>query len=162
MISIYKKIIFLFLAIITLSSISCNKDEEDQLVGEERLKKYIDKNYQDLEPEESEIYFIKQKTGNGKNAVTGDSIYITFNAYYITDNSEEKLYTNRERDNPLKFQLGQANSVIKGLEEGIKMMRENDTAILIIPYDLGYGAVKTGTVPAYSPLKIYVELLICK
>ncbi|UTW64149.1 FKBP-type peptidyl-prolyl cis-trans isomerase [bacterium SCSIO 12741] len=40
---------------------------------------------------------------------------------------------------PIKFVVGEAN-IIPGWNEGIQLMREGETALLILPAELGYGS----------------------
>ena len=49
--------------------------------------------------------------------------------------------------------------VIKGWDEAIALMKEGGTAKLIIPSDLAYGATGSGSIPAYTTLVFYVELV---
>ena len=54
--------------------------------------------------------------------------------------------------------MGQGK-VLKGLEEGIGMMRVGEKARFVLPYTLAYGANPYGNIPAYANLVFDVELL---
>ena len=61
-----------------------------------------------------------------------------------------------ERGEPLTFPL---EAVIKGWQEGLKLMKVGGKAMLTIPSDLGYGAQGTGPIPPAAVLNFEVELL---
>ena len=49
--------------------------------------------------------------------------------------------------------------VLRGLEEGIGLMRVGEKARLVLPYTLAYGENPYGNIPAYSNLVFDVELI---
>ncbi len=53
----------------------------------------------------------------------------------------------------------QADAVIPGFSEGLRMMAKTGIARLCIPAALGYGAQKTGPIPANADLVFQIELL---
>jgi FKBP-type peptidyl-prolyl cis-trans isomerase len=60
---------------------------------------------------------------------------------------------------PFSFTLG-TGSVIKGFEEGVSSMKVGGKRLLIIPSDLGYGAIGSGSsIPPNSTLLFDLELL---
>jgi len=59
---------------------------------------------------------------------------------------------------PIRFTLG-TGAVIKGWDEAIALMKEGGRATLVIPSDLAYGAAGTGSIPPYTSLVFYVELV---
>jgi FKBP-type peptidyl-prolyl cis-trans isomerase len=61
---------------------------------------------------------------------------------------------------PISFPL---NRVIPGWTEGLQLMKEGETAELVIPQDLGYGASGApGAIPPYQTLVFEVELIKVK
>jgi peptidylprolyl isomerase len=60
------------------------------------------------------------------------------------------------RDKPLTFTL---NQVIKGWQEGLKLMAEGDKYRLFIPFHLAYGRGGNRSIPAGSMLIFDVELI---
>jgi FKBP-type peptidyl-prolyl cis-trans isomerase len=61
---------------------------------------------------------------------------------------------------PVEFPL---NRVIAGWTEGLQLMREGETAELVIPYELGYGEHGSGrAIGPYQTLVFEVELLQVK
>jgi len=61
-----------------------------------------------------------------------------------------------ERQEPVIFPL---NEVIPGWSEGLQLMSVGSKYKLYIPYEIGYGAMDYGPIPAYSTLIFTVELL---
>lgn len=52
-----------------------------------------------------------------------------------------------------------ANSVVKGWEEALLLMKKGDRKLLLIPSHLGYGGQQQGTIPPYTPLLFDMEIL---
>ena len=49
--------------------------------------------------------------------------------------------------------------VLKGLEEGVSLMRVGEKTRFVLPYTLAYGNQQYGNIPAFSNLIFDVELL---
>lgn len=68
------------------------------------------------------------------------------------------------KDNPIfeeaeiVYQHG-SGYVIKGLFIAVSLMAEGDSAIVVVPTDLGYGSAKQGKIPVYSNLLYELKLL---
>ena len=52
--------------------------------------------------------------------------------------------------------------MIVGFERGVKLMKEGEKAIIVIPSSLAYGARQRGEIPPYSTLVFELELLEIK
>ena len=63
---------------------------------------------------------------------------------------------------PLLTFITGAGTVIEGMDEGVRGMREGGTRQLIIPPALGYGGSRNGTIPANSILIFTVEMVNVK
>jgi peptidylprolyl isomerase len=72
-----------------------------------------------------------------------------------------KFDSSLDRGKPFEFPLGRG-AVIKGWEEGVASMKVGGRRTLIIPSDLGYGAIGANGIPAHSTLIFEVELLAVK
>ncbi len=51
------------------------------------------------------------------------------------------------------------NNVIRGWTEGLQLIGKGGSMTLFVPYELGYGAAGTGTIPPFSVLRFEVELV---
>ncbi len=92
----------------------------------------------------------------GKQTLPENRLYVSYNLFYqATDTSAIKeVMTGGTKD----FILGQ-DDVLPGWNEGFLLMKEGDSAVFKIPYQLGYGDKKTGKIPAKSTLFLYTKLL---
>lgn len=94
------------------------------------------------------------KKGEGKPLKKGDKVYV----HYIGKLMNDSTFDSSINRDPFSFYLGEGE-VIKGWDEGISLMNEGDSAILIIPPQLGYGERKIGNIPPNSTLKFYLKIV---
>ncbi len=103
----------------------------------------------------SGLKYVIIQPGMGEKADSADLLTVHYTGFLtngkIFDSSVEK-------DEPFKFRL-KLQPVIPGWEEGIKLLGKGGKAKLIIPPDLGYGAVPIGSIPPNSTLIFDVEVL---
>jgi len=164
---IYKLGLFSLLAAILLGG--CKKDDSQEKIEQEMrlLEQYLADNNITQEPTESGLYYIPLVEGTGEAPTHGTWIEIEYTGMLIdgtvfatsdestaTVNSifiEDFLY------GPFRVQLG--SIPMKGLNEGIKLMKVGEIAKLIIPSSVGLGGSASGNVPGYSTLIYTIELL---
>ena len=103
----------------------------------------------------SGLYFNKLLATQGKQAQNGQVARIKFVASFL-DGSP--LGDSDQLGGYYDMVLGQGK-VLKGLEEGVGMMRVGEKARFVLPYTLAYGPNEYGKVPSYSNLVFDVELL---
>ena len=62
---------------------------------------------------------------------------------------------------PLVLKIGDPGQIIKGMDIGLRLMKEGGKAKIIIPSQLGFGdkGSSTGIVPPYTSLIYDVELI---
>ncbi|MCX7862052.1 MAG: FKBP-type peptidyl-prolyl cis-trans isomerase [Bacteroidales bacterium] len=94
------------------------------------------------------------KKGNGNKPEPGDKVFVHYVGKLMNDTVFDSSY---KRGEPFAFNLGEGR-VIKGWDEGIALLNEGDSALLIIPPDLAYGNRAIGNIPANSTLKFIVTL----
>lgn len=93
--------------------------------------------------------------GSGREVKVGDTVSV----HYIGTLRDGPEFDNSyKRGAPFSFQVG-AGAVIAGWEQGIVGMREGGKRALVIPPELGYGAVSVGPLPANATLLFSIELL---
>ena len=99
------------------------------------------------------------KPGTGAVAKGGQSAIV----HYTGRLQDGTVFdTSRSIDKtPYSFLIG-ISPVIKGWSHGVAGMRVGERRKLIIPPELGYGAVTHGSIPANSPLTFDIELLSVK
>lgn len=96
------------------------------------------------------------KTGLGEKAKAGDTVEVHYSGYL---ENGKKFDSSVERDEPIKFVLGQ-HQVISGWDEGIALLNKGAKAQLVIPSSLAYGDRGAGNViPPKATLIFDVELV---
>ncbi len=101
-------------------------------------------------------YIILQHTAGSNKPKNGDKVSVHYRGK-LEDGTE--FDNSFKRGEPFEFQLG-IGKVIKGWDEGIALLAEGDSALLIIPPSLGYGDRVIGSIPANSTL--YFEVVLVK
>ncbi|MEN8122455.1 MAG: FKBP-type peptidyl-prolyl cis-trans isomerase [Bacteroidota bacterium] len=155
--------VFAFL-VLSIGFIACEKDNEyieglkqDEIDAREA---YLEAEGITIAPTASGLYYIETETGTGVQAKAGDVVIVNYEGQllngYIFDTSWKP-----DGDFPIEFTLG-TGAVIAGWDEAIALMKEGGKAKLIIPSDLAYGAQVKQSIPAYSTLVFYVDLVDVK
>jgi FKBP-type peptidyl-prolyl cis-trans isomerase len=136
--------------------VSCEQTDEQALKDAEKasLNTYISTKKISVAPTASGLYYIQGKTGIGTQVVSGATVQFHYKAYLI----DGTVFDTTEGKAPFSIKIGES-SLVKGLEEGLLLMREGDTATLIMPSSLAYGSVRNGPIPAYSTLIFEVEIV---
>ena len=106
----------------------------------------------------SGLKYIIWKKGEGAKAEKGDKVSVHYAGRLLDGSPFDDSY---KRGKPFSFPLG-GGRVIKGWDEGIAYMNVGDSATLIIPSELGYGAADRPTIPANSTLIFDVQLMDVK
>ena len=103
----------------------------------------------------SGLYYAKSVYTEGAQPQVGQTAQIKFVASYL----DGTLLGNSDQlGEHYDFVYGQGK-VLKGLEEGIGLMRVGEKARFVLPYTLAYGENPYGNIPAYSNLVFDVELV---
>ena len=98
------------------------------------------------------------RKGDGVKPEAGDKVMVHYAGRLLDGSPFDNSY---DRGNPFGFPLGEGK-VINGWDEGIALLNVGDSATLIIPSELGYGAADRPTIPANSTLIFDVELMDVK
>ncbi|MFC2176480.1 FKBP-type peptidyl-prolyl cis-trans isomerase [Bacteroidota bacterium] len=106
----------------------------------------------------SGLKYIIWKKGEGDQPEAGDKVSVHYAGRLLSGDAFDSSY---ERGNPFSFPIG-AGRVIRGWDEGIAYLNVGDSATLIIPSELGYGAVNRPGIPANSTLVFDVQLMDVK
>ena len=103
----------------------------------------------------SGLFFNKSVTTEGAQPKEGQVARIKFEASYLDGTP---LGDSEQLGDYYDVVIGEGK-VLKGLEEGVGMMRVGEKARFVLPYTLAYGTKAFGSIPAYSNLVFDVELL---
>lgn len=105
---------------------------------------------------QSGLQFRSLKPGTGKAPGPTSVVTVHYTGKLINGNK----FDSSVGGDPISFPL---NRVIPGWTEGLQLMKEGETAELVIPQDLGYGARGApGAIPPYQTLVFEVELIKVK
>lgn len=126
------------------------KEEGEKFLAENKLKPGVSTTASGLQ-------YRVTKLGNGKTPKATSSVTVHYTGKLING----KVFDSSvQRGQPTSFGVSQ---VIPGWTEALQLMREGDTWILYIPYNLAYGANGAGgDIPPYATLIFEVELLNVK
>lgn len=107
---------------------------EQKVIDKDFIDDYIvENNIDNIERTASGLYYKRVSEGAGDNPINGKTVKIKFVAKYLNGD----IFDKTEGSNTFSFKIGN-NTVIKGLEEGVKLMKKGETAILMIPSHLAY------------------------
>jgi FKBP-type peptidyl-prolyl cis-trans isomerase len=101
------------------------------------------------------MYIVHLEDGDGAQAEKGKKVSVHYTGKLLNG---EIFDSSLNRGQPIQVTLG-ANQVIQGWETGIPELKVGGKALLIIPFDMGYGDRPAGTIPPYSTLLFEVELM---
>jgi peptidylprolyl isomerase len=104
----------------------------------------------------SGLTYVITARGKGRRPKTGETVLVHYTGT-LTDGT--KFDSSQDRKEPIAFPLGRG-AVIKGWDEGIGQMGVGDSAVLIIPPQLGYGAKGAGGVIPPDATLVFVVTLV--
>lgn len=131
------------------------KKEEEFAVNQVKIADDMKK---DMQVTPSGLYYkIKKSNPSGAAPKAGDLVSVHYAGRLLTET--EDFDNSFKRNQPLEFPVG-IGQVIKGWDEGIMLLKEGETATLLIPSSLGYGERGAGgVIPPNAWLLFDVELV---
>ncbi len=122
------------------------------------LRQYLNEEQIPVQPYKSGLYYVRTREGTGKKVELKDTITFHFEGRFLNG---KYFDSTKERDQPFEYVYGTEWQVIKGLEEGLGLMREGEKALFILPSALAFGqsGSSTGIVPPFTSLIYEVEML---
>ena len=116
---------------------------------------YLSDNNIEETPTESGLVFINILEGSGDSPVAGSKVAVNYTGYLLDG---QKFDSSFDRNAPMVFTVG-SGMVIKGLDEAVMLMKRGGKAKVVIPYYLAYGDSGYGSIPSYTNLVFYLELV---
>jgi FKBP-type peptidyl-prolyl cis-trans isomerase len=104
----------------------------------------------------SGLTYVITSRANGRRPKTGETVLVHYTGT-LTDGT--KFDSSQDRKEPIAFPLGR-NAVIKGWDEGIAQLGIGDSAVLIVPPQLGYGERGAGGVIPPNATLVFVVTLV--
>lgn len=118
------------------------------------IRNFLDSNNYDVEPTESGLYYIEEVPGDSVLIEYGDMVDLYYRGYFLDGRVFE---SNFEDDSPIRISI--PNDLIpQGWNEGLKLMSKGSEGVLIIPYDLAYGATGTRVIGPYMTLVYDIKI----
>lgn len=107
------------------------------------------------------LFYLQKRAGVGDYPHDGDTLTIEFEGRFLDG---EFFDSTKKRKESFQFVLGQKWQVIDGVERAVRMMREGELSLFILPSAIAFGATgsSTGIVPPYTPVIFEIELLELK
>jgi len=122
------------------------------------IAEYIASNNLDVQPDESGIFFLKNKSGKGTKVTAGSYISVNMVAKVLGPNGGEFINTYTEKK-PIDLEVGTGQLGI-GFETGVLKLRTGDKATMIIPFSLAFGAQgMRGYVPPFATIAYDIEIV---
>ena len=135
------------------------KSEADILRAEAE-KERLEELTEGMEKTESGLKYKISKKGSGPNAKKDDLLSVHYSLQLVDGSEIDSSFT---RGDPIEFTCG-VGQVIKGWDEAMQLLNKGSKAILVIPSELGYGAIGAGNgvIPPNATLIFDVELVDIK
>ena len=129
------------------------KKEKEFVVNQQKL---VDDLKAGMQSTSSGLYYKITKTTDGIAPKAGDQVSVHYAGKLVNGVEFDSSF---KRNQPIEIPIG-VGQVIKGWDEGILLLKEGETATLLIPSDLGYGANGAGgVIPPNAWLIFDVELV---
>ena len=142
-------------ALLLLPACDLNSFRRTPLLSSNEFAKELNVNPDALTRTRSGLQHEDLAMGTGALAGAGSAVRVHYTGW-LTDGS--RFDTSADQGTPFGFRLGQGE-VIAGWDEGIVGMRVGGRRKLVIPPELGYGAVRNGPIPPDATLVFDIELV---
>lgn len=146
-----KSYLYLIASVVFFISCSTKTDSNFEPETEADILQYIEDNNLNATRSNSGLYYVIHNEGTGPRPTSTSNVRVAYKGYFL-----DGVVFDESDSNGISFGL---NQVIQGWTEGITYFKEGGNGILLIPYQLGYGASGSGSIPGGSVLIFDVRLL---
>jgi FKBP-type peptidyl-prolyl cis-trans isomerase FkpA len=111
------------------------------------------------------LYYTVREEGTGEEVVElGDSVTFDYAGWFHDGTLFADSTPPQSNHNPYNYLVGTTtgpNGAILGIDQGVRGMRLDETRLLVIPWELGYGPEGSlnGDIPAYAVLVFEITIL---
>jgi FKBP-type peptidyl-prolyl cis-trans isomerase len=155
----------LLIGIISAMFFSCDDNSLGKMRERELelLDQFIKNNNITVKPTPSGLFYIEKVAGTGDSIKAGDIVDILYRTWLIDSTLvDENINAAGHFYEPLRFTVtppGVSSSVVEGLNEGIKFMKQGTVAHLVVPSQIAYGQQGSGyIIPAFSTLLFEIRV----
>jgi FKBP-type peptidyl-prolyl cis-trans isomerase len=121
------------------------------IAGEDSiLATYVSTRTEKFQKTSSGLWIYTERTAKATKLKNGDNCKIKYHIYSLTDSL---------LDQKTESIIIGKKQVINGIEEAILLMNNSDSAILILPWYLGYGMKGNEYVPPYTSVVVKLQIL---
>ena len=148
----------LFIGILSSCLKIDSTDEANRENEQLALKKYLDyisANGNNVDTTDLGVYYVTLDKGTGPFPENGDTLTLGYAGYFIDNTIFDSSAWHNQADSTLTFVLGNP-PMIKGWDDGMKVINKNARVQLIIPSELAYGSSGAGAIPPYKTLVFVV------
>ena len=137
-----------------------SEKSQADILRAEAEKESLEKLSEGMQETQSGLKYKISKEGTGPNAKKDDLLSVHYSLQLVDGSEIDSSFT---RGAPIEFTCG-VGQVIKGWDEAMQLLNKGSKARLIIPSELGYGAVGAGNgvIPPNATLIFDVELVDIK
>jgi FKBP-type peptidyl-prolyl cis-trans isomerase FkpA len=118
------------------------------------IEAFLDSNNYDVTPTDSGLYYIEKTPGDGVLIKNGNVVDVYYTGYFLDGRVFD---SNMDDDYPLSLSIPN-DRLIDGWNEGLKLMSDGSEGVLILPYDLAYGANGTSIIGPYMTLVFDIKI----
>lgn len=97
------------------------------------------------------------ENGTGAFPKNGDTLTVGYAGYLINGYPFDASAWHNQTDSTFTFVLGNP-AMIKGWDEGMKVINKNAKVQLVIPSDFGYGSTGAGVIPPFNTLVFVIKM----
>lgn len=133
-----------------------NPDEAKYAENQQEIQQYIARNNLQMQPTNSGLYYqVLKSNPGGETAQVGSQIVMSFVGRLTNGNVFDSAQTNEDRFIRFPYKV---SATLPGLDEIAGLLREGDSARVIMPSNLGFGSREYTKIPAYSVLVFNLSL----
>jgi FKBP-type peptidyl-prolyl cis-trans isomerase len=118
------------------------------------IRDFMDSNNYDVEPTESGLYYIEKVPGDSVMIDYASGVDLYYKGYFLDGRVFD---SNLDDDSPLRITIPN-DYLIKGWNEGLQLMSKGSEGVLIVPYDMAYGAYGTQIIGPYMTLVFDIKI----
>lgn len=108
-------------------------------------------------------YYITLEVGEGELAKIGDTLKVGYAGYFADGTIFDASEWHNDIDGSYEFILGDdKNPMIKGWDDGMKVMNKSAKIQLIVPSENAYGMYGSGVIPGYTTLIFVLKMMDIK